>query len=140
MQQKINWMRFLIFGISLLFLFSCKRTKDYSTKNKWIFVNETNRFITYSNGPWGNNCNLKPNDSVIIEYSFLSEKNSKPVNSGSYLMPQIIYYDSILCDTQELNIGPGYIQNYQIKTIKNNDFEYRFVFTKAIALRADTCR
>jgi hypothetical protein len=51
-----------------------------------------------------------------------------------------IIYNGILCDTLDLNEGPNNINNYSIKTIKNNDFEYRYVFTKAFATNADTCR
>ena len=140
MQQKINWMRFIIFGISIFILSSCKRTVDYSTNNRWIFVNNTNYFITYSDGPWGNTCNLKPNDSVAIEFRFMSEKKTNPNTSRSYLDPEIIYYNNTLCDSLKLKVGPRSMENYSIKTIKTNDFEYRYVFTKAFAERADTCR
>ena len=137
-------MRFIIFGISILLMFSCKRAIDYHIKLKYIYVNQTDYNITYSPGYWNDKCNLMPNDSVIInQISDGGDRNTDPLSLGDpFLRPDIIYYNNILCYTQRLRTdpGPGNINDYTIKTIKNNDFEYRYVFTKAFAARADTCR
>ena len=138
----MNWTRFLIFGISIFYISACKTIKDYQVNYKWTYVNETEHFISYSDGPWGILCNLSPKDSVTILTSSKGDKNVNPKRITAFLRPDIIYYNNILCDTQRLRTdpGPGNINDYTIKTIKNNDFEYRYVFTKAFAERADTCR
>ena len=145
MQQKINWTPFLIFGISILSMVNCKTKNDYIIKTKVIYVNETNYKISYSgkNGDiWYPESNLNPNDSIIIKDVIDGgDKNTDPKEiTFNRLGPEIVIYNGILCDTLDLNEGPNNINNYSIKTIKNNDFEYRYVFTKAFAANADTCR
>jgi len=141
MQQKINWTHILIFGISIISLFSCKKKVDYIIKLKYIYVNETDYNISFDNGSYSEKINtILSKDSIIINEISDGEKNADHQGIGMYLSPSIVYYNNILCDTLEVNIGPRYFQNYTIKTIKNNDFEYRYVFTKAFAERADTCR
>ncbi len=143
MQQKINWMQFLIFGISVFQILSCDKKMKYVINAKITYINETDHNITYKklNGEtYYNEYNLKPFDTVSYRKILRGSKNSDPKKSFFNMMPDIIIYNHVLCDTLEFNEGPRNLNNYNIITIKNNDFEYLYVFTKAFAANADTCR
>ena len=150
MQLKITWMPYLIIGISIsltLLVNSCKNRVDYTVKSKWIYINETEHFISYSHDTLNYvEFNIKPFSTKIYEEIGDGDKNTTVESFISPLRPYIIFYGKFLCDT--LTFGPGIregegpagMSNYTSTKLGKNDFEFTYRFTNKDVEKADTCK
>lgn len=142
MEQKIMWMRYLLFGISaiiIFFSFSCERTKDYSVKSKWIFINETNHEITFEPLGFWDKFNVSENDTTIyIE----DGEGSKTVSIEDFVPPinaQVVIINEIICDTA-LAHKLHDINSYSGVKNAERDFQFTFRFTDSNMNLKDTCK
>ena len=98
MKQKIKWMLFLIFGISIIANFSACR-KDHALTVEWVYINETDSSISFF--PPRINFNLNPNSSYSEIETTEADQNVEINDVGVPLNVDVIFYNNNLCDTFE---------------------------------------
>jgi hypothetical protein len=138
MQQKITWMLYLSFGISIIAqTYSCK--KDHGLKEEWIYINETDSAISYF--PSINYLNIPAKGTAVYKSN---EESNKDVSVESLSPPiravSIIYYGTNSCDSINIGEGPRSVKNYQTEKLGTNNFRLTYRFTKAMLLKADSCK
>jgi hypothetical protein len=138
MQQKTTWMLYLSFGISIIIQTnSCK--KDYSLKEEWIFINETDSTISYF--PSRNELNIPPNGTIIYNTNEDAGKDVAVEDLSSPINADIIYYGLTMCDTlKNSQEGPLNIKNYNTEKLGRNNFKHTYRYTKTMMLKADICK
>jgi hypothetical protein len=141
MQQKIIWMLFLIFGISIIVNISACR-KDYALTIEWVYINETDSSISYF--PPRIDFNLNPNSSFSEIEITEANQNIDINNVGVPLNVDVIFYNNRLCDTlngkSKLELGPANIENYEVEKKGENNFKCTFRFTDETMKRAKICK
>jgi hypothetical protein len=142
MEQKVTWMHYLIFGISSIFLLltnGCKKDVDYTINAKWMYVNETNHYITYSPGDTWTEFNVSAHDT-----SFYFQNSDGPENMTveSFTPPinaQAVVVDNIKCDTL-LADSLRVISSYEHKKLGERNYEFIFRFTEKNLSNALDCK
>ncbi len=146
MQQKTNWMRYLIIGISTL-LFSwqlgCRKRVEYFLQADFIFINETEHAVNYS----GLLQLEQFTSDTVIRVGTGGDKNEKIESccqgfledfQGDYTQVYTVFNDS-LCLFYNENEGPTNLVNYEKRRIKNNHFEFTYRFTEEQYNEAAPC-
>ncbi|QQS51023.1 MAG: hypothetical protein IPM71_15860 [Bacteroidota bacterium] len=141
MEQKIMWMRYLLFGISTIIAiltFSCERTKDYSVNTKWIYINETSHSITYEPSPIWDEFNISGNDTVVYIQNSEGPKN---VEANDFVPPinANVLINSLICDSS-LTSKIHNISEYESTKLSERNFEFTFRFTDININLTDTCK
>lgn len=141
MQQKIIWMLFLIFGISIIAnIIACK--KDYALTVEWVYINETDSSISFF--PPRINFNLNPNSS-FSEIEITEADRNVDINTvGVPLNVDVIFYNNSLCDTlsgkAKTELGPANIENYEVEKKGENNFKCTYRFTSETMRQAKLCK
>jgi hypothetical protein len=136
MQQKITWMLYLSFGISIITqTYSCK--KDHGLKTEWIYINETDSAISYF--PERTILNIPPRGSALYKSNIESDKDVSVESISPPMSADIIYFGT-KCDTISIQEGRNNIKNYQTEKLGTNNFKLTYRFTKAMLLKADSCK
>lgn len=141
MQRETIWTLHLICGISFAVMLSnCRR--DSGLKVEWVYINETDSFITFS--PPRVNINLIGKDTFVYIETTEAEKDVDIKNVGNPLNVDIVYFGSTKCDTLTgktgKSLGPASIDNYEVEKRKANDFKCTFRFTQEMLLNAKQCK
>jgi hypothetical protein len=138
MQQKITWMLlYLSFGISIITqTYSCR--KDHGLKTEWIYINETDSAISYF--PSSNYLNIPAKGTTVYKSNIEASKDVSVGNISPEFNARIIYYGSNYCDSINIDEGPRNIKNYQTEKLGTNNFRLTYRFTKAMLLKADSCK
>jgi hypothetical protein len=136
--KKLFFPLFLI--LLLLQILSCGR-KDYSVVTSWFYINETDSVITFSKLP-NEGPSINPKDTLFFFNDSEGPKEPDPVRMIAIveLPAEIVFYGNGFCDTQatsDFNINN--INNYEIKTITKQNFEYTYRFTKEMLEKAKPC-
>lgn len=141
MLQKIIWMLFSIFGISIIANFSACR-KEHALTVEWVYINETGSFISFF--PPRINFNLNPYSSFSEIETTEADKNVDINHVGVPLNVDVIFYNNNLCDTLngkiKSDLGPANIENYTVEKKGVNNFKCTFRFTEEALKRAKICR
>jgi hypothetical protein len=141
MKQKIKWILFLIFGISIIANFSACR-KDHALTVEWVYINETDSSISFF--PPRINFNLNPNSSFSEIETTEANQNVEINDVGVPLNVDVIFYNNNLCDTlngkSKSELGPAYIENYTVEKKGDNNFKCTFRFTDEAMKRAKICK
>jgi len=146
MQQKKTWRPYLLIGISLLIinLSGCQKLVEYRLDTEFVFVNESNRTITFT---IFDHTKLDIRAELILDpnekHSFLHRAsggydNPNP-NSCCYELLHsvldgadrgdiIVEFDNKSCRVQE----PAIISNYTNEVLGERLFRYTFVFTDEV--------
>jgi len=140
------WTRFLLFGISIIAIFSSCR-KEYTMNSNWIYINETKYTISYHPDYYNSDFSLKPFDTVTY---FVSGDGGKDITEKDYVSPlhnaYIIFFDNIRCDTLLLNDGlyfgdgPTGTVNYESKKLGDGYYEFTYRFTEEDFNNAKECK
>jgi len=133
--EKLSFPLFLF--LLLLQILSCGR-KDYAVSTTWFFINQTDSVLTFL--PSALNEIIYPNDTIIFRSNAEGPKDSDPLKIHSVFVPSVVKYGNGLCDTQafsEFNIRNT--NNFEIKTITKQNFEYTYRFTKEMLEKAKPC-
>jgi hypothetical protein len=137
MVQKTIWMRYLIIGISCIFvssLYNCtsETSEDFLVKADFIFVNETNYEIEIISVT--NPFKVSPMQKFTINQEGMG---SGTIDEDSYVPPflsGIEKYDNIKCNILDAGVkagrgeGPAGIQNYESKKIAERHYEFTYRF------------
>lgn len=143
------WINIIGICLPLILLINCSNDPVYhSVKSKWIYINETAHFISYSKDQiyLNDNFSIKPFDTIVYEEIFRDANPTTIESFSSPLMPYIIYYGTSLCDTLPFDPynrnaeGPGGINNYTVRKSGSNNFEFTYRFTNKDVEKADTCK
>jgi len=135
-------MRYLLFGISItmgLFAFGCRTITDYSVNVKWIYINETDHFITYEPNHVWNEFNVPPYDTVIYVQNSEGPQNVEATDFIPPINAKKVIIDSVLCDSILAN-ELYRISNYQGTKLAERNFEFTFRFNDNNISLTDTCR
>lgn len=152
MEQKINYQRYLLIGISILttFLYGCQEQVEYRLDAEFIFVNQSDKTLSFSvNDPNGKRDEiiLKKNASDII--TLIGSEGSKvpdletccegllnSVLDGSDQGNIVIKYDDFQC----LIESPANLDNYKKEKINSRYFRYTFTFTNESLKEVSECK
>ena len=141
MVQKNIWMRYFMFGISVVcvsFFTHCKIHRDYSVKGTYVFMNSTEYVMEVKASP---SFFLKPKQSHTIE---VITDGAKDVTHKSYSPPfwsAILIYDHVRCDTiQDLGEGVLGIDNYRHEKIADRHYMFLYTFTETDFKKSILCK
>lgn len=131
MRQKTNWIFFLLIGTSLitLSLWSCDGKPEYRALADLVFINESERVIDYSG-----KFIIQANSTYKTSFNGVGGNGSNSQNccmlesfQGDYNQVYLIL-DDALCVFYDENEGPTSLDNYEVKTIEKDHYEYTFRF------------
>ncbi len=131
MVRETIWMRYLLIGISSIFLIiisSCgQEDVDCLVESEFVLINETDFRITTSNGT------ILQDDTLSISSKYLGNCD---VNTNDFIPPisqNVIRLDETKCKIYNIiskneGEGPFGISNYTTEKISNLNFKFTYIF------------
>ena len=142
MKQKKIWMRYLHFGINIVFTFlflGCVSEVDCNVISEFTFINNTSYTIETDTGI------INPNSKITIKEEGLG---SCDVKSDNYVPPflgdtKVIFNNQkcLIYKAEKAGLGEGItgIDNYESQKISDNHYSFIYTFTEEDYNKATNC-